>query len=223
MKYLLILILFIATNLQAEQATSKKENQDSNAEAPEETVEYIAPEPSNIFSLGWNAATNLSDQDFAGQSSFRGGEFDFQSYLTNNFTLGLSFMWSRFTEKRGRETYERGTSLINAVSWRYLEVNPIILTFSYRNRFSSVPKLQWHVGLGTGAYSVYQRLDFGIYVATEKTWSWGITPVAGVTYWLKKNTGLAFNLKYSFVLYDKFNFNNINMLVYNLALSFSVN
>ena len=173
MKYLLTLILFIATNLQAEQATSLKikkvmQTRQKNCRVHSaRTVKY--------FSLGWNAATNLSDQDFAGQSSYRGGEFDFQSYLTNNFTLGLSFMWSRFTEKRGRETYERGTSLINAVSWRYLEVNPIILTFSYRNRFSSIPKLQWHVGLGTGAYSVYQRLDFGIYVATEKTWSWGIT------------------------------------------------
>ena len=108
MKYLLTLILFIATNLQAEQATSKVENQESNANAPEETVEYIAPEPSNIFSLGWNAATNLSDQDFAGQSSYRGGEFDFQSYLTNNFTLGLSFMWSRFTENVAAKPMKEG-------------------------------------------------------------------------------------------------------------------
>ena len=51
MKYLLTLILFIATNLQVEQATSKVENQESNANALEETVEYIARTVKYFFLL----------------------------------------------------------------------------------------------------------------------------------------------------------------------------
>ena len=208
--------------VQNKEETNASENKD-NSKADTDVVPYIAPKPSNVFSLGWNSATTFSEKDFAGQNSWRGGEFDFQSYITPSTTIGFAFMWSRFTDKKERETYEKGTALINAVSWRYLEVNPILVTTSYRKRLSSIPKLNWHIGIGTGAYSVYQRMDFGIYVASERVWSWGVTPAAGITYWVEKNTGLAFNLKYNYVSYDKFNYDDIHMLVYNLAISFSVN
>lgn len=220
MKYIIIVLFFFNTSLKANAETDSSE---PKTDEERSTVEYIAPKKSNIFSLGWNSATTFSQKEFAGQNSWRGGEFDFQSYIKPNITLGFAFMWSRFTDKRERETYQKGTALINAVSWRYLEVNPILVTLGYRKKFSSIPKLKWHLGLGTGAYSIYQRMDFGIYVASERVWSWGVTPTAGITYWFEKNTAVAFNLKYNFVKYDKFNYNNIQMLVYNLAISFSVN
>ena len=169
MKYIIFALFFCSTHLYAnseneesvvetKEETSASENKEDST-ADTDVVPYIAPKPSNIFSLGWNSATTFSEKDFAGQNSLRGGEFDFQSYIKPNMTVGFAFMWSRFTDKRKRETYEKGTALINAVSWRYLEVNPILVTTSYRGKLSSIPKLNWHIGIGTGAYSVYQRMD----------------------------------------------------------------
>ena len=95
--------ILIKKKVQLKMKNNASENKDGST-ADTDVVPYIAPKPSNIFSLGWNSATTFSEK--AGQNSWR-GRIDFQSYITPSMTLGFAFMWSRFTDKRERETYEK--------------------------------------------------------------------------------------------------------------------
>ena len=178
MKLLLLLGLFITSPMYGQDIDQKMLNGTES-----KFVSYIPPKKTNLFSLGWNSATTFSQPEFAGSSTMRGGEFDFQSYFRENISLGFSFAWHRFAEKEDRKTYVNGSASVSAVTWRYLEVNPVLVSVNYRKSLAAMPKLQWHLGLATGAYSVYQRLDFGIYLVSDRNWRWGFTPSAGLTYW----------------------------------------
>ena len=132
-------------------------------------------------------------QDYIGESSFRGLEFTYHYLLTPQVGLGFSAGMNIFYEKE-RNTFSEGTYSITGTQYRYANLFPALVSFSYF--FTPEQTLNPYVNLGVGALYVLHESEIGLYTNKTNSWQMNLKPEIGVIYALNPGLGLKLSGKF---------------------------
>lgn len=162
--------------------------------------------PAEVYAIGdhmFGITYNMSIpdgkfRDFIEKTSFRGFSFDYESFVMDNFSLGLNAGYAIYDEVKGKETVDFNLSAtagssVTAKVWKYTHVVPIEL----KSRYYYSPDINSWVhlfgGVGVGTSYVNQELWVGLQEIREDYWRFSVSPEAGFDI----STNSSFNIQLS--------------------------
>lgn len=150
----------------------------------------------NKTNLNYSIGIPMGDtKDFIGKTSFRGANIEFEHFFTDVIAGGIITGWNTFYEAKPRATYPISNGAITSQQFRYLNVLPIQITGKYYFAGDNAT-VRPFIGLNAGTYYAEQRNDNGLYSVSEKGWTWGLAPKAGVLFPISFSASLAVSLDY---------------------------
>jgi hypothetical protein len=158
----------------------------------------------NIFSQ--NTVTGLSwsmgfltgtPKDYIGKASFTGFTIEGHRFLKPNVSVGLVSGWNVFNEKTNSVVNVNNTA-ISGEQGRYINVVPILASFSYYIKSSRSAKVVPFFRANVGTYYIMQRFDIGVYTFNNYNWHFGVAPELGLTAAASRNVSILVNGKYNY-------------------------
>jgi opacity protein-like surface antigen len=154
----------------------------------------------NIMSMSYNIAIpNAEFNDFqAGRASTRGFNLEYSKYVNWETSIGFNVGWQIFNHTVEKDVYTFDNFAVNAKTWRYTHVVPIMVNAHYN--FLRDNAVELFLGGGTGVYYVNNEVWVGLAEIRFDTWRWGLYPEAGANIQFSDDIGLRLSTKYQFVL-----------------------
>ncbi|MEH0157110.1 OmpW family protein [Limibacter armeniacum] len=132
--------------------------------------------------------------DYIGEVSFRGVQYDYRALVNPNVSVGFSVAWNVFYDENS-DPIENGTLVISGKQFRYTNSVPIYFTADYfQNTDSDVRPF---VGIGVGTVYTERKTELGIYQNTCDAWQFAIAPEVGVMYDYSDFSGLILSARYN--------------------------
>ncbi len=172
-----------------------------------------------------------SFSDYVSKTSFRGGVFSGNVFVTDAFSLGFKFGYNSFSENVPSQTYymetEKGnyTTAVTAASYNYLVNAPILVGGYYH--FVTDGQIEPYIGVGLGVNYITEETlvqDLSIY---DTQWAFAMNPEVGLRYQFKESpfalklkAGYNFNINEYKVWGQKYS--NLQTLNIGLSLSWTV-
>ncbi len=123
-------------------------------------------------------------KEFIDKTSYLGFSLEGRKFLSDFFTLGVSFQWNSF--------FQDVTDPIPATNT--MNAYPLMATLHFYptkdNKF--IP----YAGVGVGAVRVYQREERVLSITERDSWHFGLVPELGAIVRLGTDVGMMFNIKY---------------------------
>jgi len=157
---------------------------------------YAFAQETSLWSFTYNMNIPMGDtKDFIEKTSFRGLALEGRQFIDNNFSLGGSFGWCVFYEKKDKLTSELDNVTLTGTHYRYLNTYPIFVNAAYYlNEGSYIrPYLAGNIGLIVTDY----RNDIGLYTIRETPAKFGFAPEVGLLIETESGTGFTLNMKYN--------------------------
>ena len=149
-----------------------------------------------VVKLNYFPALSLGKTaDFTKNVSPRGAEFEVNSYLTQDLSIGFSAGWNVFREKVVGESFEYKDLLITGTQFRYTNIVPLNLTA--KKYFGSAERSPF-IGIGLGTSYTRQRLDAGIFSSIDDKWQFNLSPEAGIQRLVSPDLMISLKIKYSY-------------------------
>jgi len=140
-----------------------------------------------------------SFNDYIDETSFRGGSIEFRSFLSLNFSLGMSFSWNRWEETQDLERVSIPNGMASGPVFRYADMFGVRgLAHYYLLKDSA---LRPYLGLGIGGawnYAYQQAADLA---DSQENFNFIVDPEVGLLYWFAQGgTSAALNvaLRYTY-------------------------
>lgn len=138
----------------------------------------------SYFNLNYSMGAPLGTlSDWTGNFSGRGFEVDYRYMVNGSYSVGLSSGWNVFRDESDGDVsqtinLENSTAVLTAKQFKYTNLVPIMANFHYY--LTDIDDKPIYVGSGIGTYYSERRLEMGLYVLTESTWSFGLSPEVGI-------------------------------------------
>lgn len=133
----------------------------------------------------WNITYDMSaplgaTKDFADAGSFRGFGIDGRQFLSENITVGGSWNWNVFYERREQVLFEIDeTKTIHGDQFRTGNYMPFMVNSHYY--LGEDGGIRPFIGTGAGVIWKEELIQVGTYyVQNDNAWQFGITPEVGV-------------------------------------------
>lgn len=149
----------------------------------------------------WNLTYDISipmgaTKQLVDKTSFRGFGIDGRGFINQNVTLGGSWSWNVFYEKRDNEYYSIDTRTIHGNQYRYSNAMPFMFTSHYY--FGEDAGIRPYFGTGAGTIWKEERVNIGTYSVTDNSWQFGVTPEVGVYLPVGTTAFIFLNAKYTY-------------------------
>ena len=143
-------------------------------------------------------------RDFISEHSWKGFEAGFEKELQDNFSMGLSYRYIRFYEKKERETIEFDNGAITSTLYTYSFINNFNLTMTYLHQNES--RITPYLNFAVGPTYVRNELIIGFLQLTDHKWRFNLSSALGIRYSLAEDLMLDFKVDYNYmpVQYEKF-------------------
>ena len=135
-------------------------------------------------------------REFISNTSFRGFNFEFGRFFTEEISVGFLFAWSVFNESFPRDTYELEDITLTGTLYRYINAFPLMAVGRYH--FNPESKFRPYLGLASGAYVINKVSDFGVHRFENKNWHFGLAPDVGLIYELSQEAFLNLGSRYNY-------------------------
>ena len=139
-----------------------------------------------MYFLNWSVNQPLSNTDFVGNASTRGGRLGYQEMINEKFSGGLDISWATYDDYIERQTYFSNNGAITTDYFKYVESYAATVTFNYF--FFTEKKLMPYVGIGLGANYNSYKLYYNVFSSSEGGWGFLSRPQAGAWLRLGKRT-----------------------------------
>jgi len=135
----------------------------------------------SLIGLSWNVSIPQgSTTDFVGETSLRGGQFEFRDFLNPDFSLGGSIGWSGYQQDEPRQTYAIENGAITTDLVKHTYTLPILLN---AHRYFRVGEyVRPYVGGGIGAMYSQHEIFFNVYSTEDNEWGFAVRPEVGVLF-----------------------------------------
>jgi hypothetical protein len=158
--------------------------------SPAQVVDYYS-------TVNYALGIPLGDtREFTANTSFRGFNFEFGRFFTEEISVGFLFAWSVFNESFPRDTYELEDITLTGNLYRYINAFPLLAVGRYH--FNTESKFRPYLGLASGAYVINKVSDFGVHRFENKNWHFGLAPDAGLIFELGQEAFINFGGQYNY-------------------------
>lgn len=138
----------------------------------------IAGFSQSLWNITYNMASPVGEtKDFADKMSFRGFGVDGRGFVNNNITIGGSWNWNVFYDRRDNAYLEKETAVIHGTQFRYVNTMPFMVNTHYY--FGKDGGIRPFVGTGGGAMWKEEKLQIGTLSQTDNAWQFGLAPEIG--------------------------------------------
>lgn len=150
---------------------------------PPESYDWTAHETSHssrsIVSLSWDMAVGTGSlDDYIGDVSLAGVQFEANWFLSERFALGFSFGWNRFSQVFRQQTYPIENGALTGSTHKFVDfVTPKFLA---RYHFLPQGKIQPYVGAGVGLAIVSSDVYIADLAVSSSKAAFSLSPEAGV-------------------------------------------
>ena len=137
----------------------------------------------SLIGLSWNMSVPTgSTTNFVGETSLRGGQFEFRDFLPaeRNISLGLSIGWNGYQEDEPRQTYAIENGAVTTDLVKYTYTLPILL--NVHHYFPIGENVLPYVGAGIGGMYSEHEIFFNIYNIEENEWGFAVRPEVGAIF-----------------------------------------
>lgn len=162
------------------------------------------------YNYGKIGSKDLSE--FIKDDNWRGWQFEYQKFINDNLAWGILSGYQGFYEKRDRAVYENGTQSTSAVTWRYFENIPILLTGKY---YFGNGRIKPYLGAGAGMSISTQELQISAFLESKNKITFSMLGEGGIIFGINDNWGILVNGKYTYGLLDNPDFNTKNYGYWN--------
>jgi len=149
-------------------------------------------------------------KDHVDKISWRGFIFEYQKEVARSVSVGVTFAWSSFYERKNFASYTRDNATLTGVQYRYDNLFPMLVNAHYTIGTGTIVP---YVGLGIGTMYDLRNTDMGVWTIEEDNWHFLMTPEAGLMFDISPGTSLKLNAKYdyAFKIKDADAFGNLNI------------
>lgn len=149
----------------------------------------------SYYNIAYSVGISSGDlSDYISAPSFRGINFEYRGYLTNNIAAGVEVGWSLFYDSKDYDTYTSGTKSLSGYQYRYSHHIPILATADYMikpgDRFNP------YIGLGFGTMYSERKTVMGMFDVKENAWHLALRPEIGALFEMNRSVDLKFGVKY---------------------------
>ncbi|WP_346859164.1 hypothetical protein [uncultured Draconibacterium sp.] len=150
-----------------------------------------------MFFVDYNVAMPLGGTaDFTNNISPRGVDFETQTFITEDLTVGLGIGWNLFRQKISDETFYYEDLTITGTQFRYTNIVPI--TVNVKKFFMNNGDYLPFVGVGLGTSYNEMRNEIGVFQLTDDKWLFSVAPEIGMLYDMNYKSFLSLKLKYNY-------------------------
>lgn len=154
--------------------------------------------------------------DYIENTSWRGIGMGFNSFVSDNVSVGLDISWLIFTEALNDEAIEYNRLTISGNQYRYINTVPILLTFK---GYLGTGDLKPFAGFGIGTSWTEKLTEIGTYSIQETDWQFNIAPEIGVAYAVTPSLAPYFKVKYSYAAESR-DLQSISYISFTVGLAF---
>ncbi len=134
-----------------------------------------------LMGLSWNVSVPTGDaSNFVGETSLRGGQFEFRNFLTSRLSLGGSLGWNGYQEYEPRATYSIENGAITTDLTKFVYTLPVLV--NAHHYFPVSEYVLPYVGAGIGAKYSRHAIYYNIYATEENKWGFAVRPEVGVIF-----------------------------------------
>ncbi|MGD1892714.1 MAG: outer membrane beta-barrel protein [Cyclobacteriaceae bacterium] len=171
-----------------------------------------------LMGLSWNVSVPLGQStNFVGETSLRGGQFEFRDFLNSNLSLGGSLGWNGYQEYEPRETYPIDNGAITTDLTKFVYTLPVL--FNVHRYFPVSENVLPYIGAGIGAKYSRHAIYYSIYTTEENKWGFAVRPEIGVIFPIN-DVGIILAADYLWATNDSsiLNFGNTSSLNFRLGM-----
>lgn len=169
----------------------------------------LAQESDYTFRLTYETAIPVGkfSKEYISNMSWRGIGFDNRWELDDDYSIGFYLGWQVFYEKRENVTQsnESGNVTVNSDQFRYVNTWPIQLTGHTYFADKDEATRPW-VGLAVGTAYSERQTEISVLAFVDKTWSFALTPTAGVDFSIGQYSSFTLGLRYNWSTVASANF-----------------
>ncbi len=180
-------------------------------------------ENNGFFAFNYSMGTTFgSSNEFIGEPSFRGFNFDYRRKLNPNVSAGILLGYQHFYEKLDRDLYQAPNNpgvTISSVQSRLLSVIPVTIQGHYY--FVNDSRFEPYLGFGIGVYKLEYEKWWGAAEDANDEWKLGMNGQIGTTFAITPdyfgiNLGLVYHWvpSYEYNEIDGVTFLNLNLGLY---------
>jgi opacity protein-like surface antigen len=134
-----------------------------------------------LYFIDWNLNQPLTNTDFVGNTSTRGGRVGFRQFINENIGVGVDINWAGYDDYIERQTYASTNGALTTDFFKYVESYAGTVVTDYY--FLTDSKLMPYAGLGLGAGYNNYKLYYNVFSSSEGSWGFVVRPQAGA--WLR--------------------------------------
>jgi opacity protein-like surface antigen len=136
----------------------------------------------NITAITYQPSVPTGDlEQFIGKTSWIGWGIEGRHFRDSSspITFGFSFAWHVFDDQLySTQTVDKGA--VTGTQNRWVNSLPMLITLDYY--FGRKERIKPFVGVGAGAYYIYQKLNIGVWSFEETNWRFGIMGEVGLQF-----------------------------------------
>lgn len=162
------------------------------------------------------AVTLGESADYTNNFSPRGVDFEVNTMVREDLSVGFVIGWNVFREKLSVDSYEVRDALVTGTQFRYLNTSPI--NVNVKKYFAGGDKTPY-VGFGLGTSYAKKRTDMGVFTVTDEQWQFNLAPEVGILFDVNRRNVLALKVKYNWSA-DANDFGATSYLSFGIGLGF---
>ncbi|HMK39584.1 MAG TPA: OmpW family outer membrane protein [Bacteroidota bacterium] len=136
--------------------------------------------------------------DFMDKTSFSGFGIDFNRFVGDNTSVGVSFSWNYWSELNS-DIINLNNGAVSGTQVRYYNSFAMLLNARYYLSEKN-SDFRPYAGINAGTYYITQRLDIGVYSFQNDHWHFGLAPEAGFLMEVSRGTYLNANFRYNYAV-----------------------
>ena len=154
--------------------------------------------------------------DYVSEYSWQGFEVGYQKDVGTNLTLGFSYRWQKFYEKKDRATYEFENGAITSNLYTYSFINNLNVTLNYY--MDNASRITPYFSLAAGPAFVENRLVIGFIDLDDSSWKIGMSPQVGVIMDINDSFGIDLKCNYNYLPLQYQRFSSIQFVGASIGL-----
>jgi len=158
-----------------------------------------------MLHLSYSTAAPIGTyQDYVSEYSWQGLEVGYQKEIGKNLTVGFSYRWQKFYEKKDRATYVFDNGAITSSLYTYSFVNNFNATLNYY--LNNATKITPYFSIAAGPAFVKNRLVIGFVDLDDNSWKIGLSPQVGIMIDINKSFAIDLKCNYNYLplQYERF-------------------